>query len=125
MFMCSYSQVVSNLEMRSCGSGNEIALVEADLLNEDLAFDLAELFRTLGDTNRMRLISLLIDHELCVHDLAALAGMSHSAVSHQMRALRQTRLVKSRKEGRHVYYTLDDDHVRQLFDIGLEHVKDS
>lgn len=104
-----------------CG---EPELTQEDVLDESAAVDLAELFRTMGDANRMRIISLLIQHELCVHDVANLLGMSQSAVSHQMRALRQMRLVKSRKEGRNVYYTLDDDHVAQLFAIGLEHLRD-
>jgi len=105
-----------------CG---EPELTEEDVLDQAAAVDLAELFRTMGDANRMRIISLLIHHELCVHDVANLLGMSQSAVSHQMRALRQMRLVKSRKEGRNVYYTLDDDHVAQLFAIGLEHLRDA
>lgn len=99
-------------------------ITPGDLLDESTAVDLAELFRTMGDTNRMRIIALLMKHELCVHDVANLLDMSQSAVSHQMRALRQMRLVKSRKVGRNVYYTLDDDHVAQLFAIGLEHLRD-
>lgn len=94
-----------------------------DALQEDKAANLAELFRAMGDTNRMRIISLLLKHELCVFDIADLLSMSQSAVSHQLRALRQMSLVKARKEGRHVFYTLDDNHVRQLFQIGLEHVE--
>lgn len=97
----------------------------AALINEDRATALGALFRAMGDTNRMRIVSLLMDHELCVHDITALLDMSQSAVSHQMRVLRQMRVVRSRKEGRHVYYTLDDDHVRQLFAIGLEHIEDA
>ncbi|GAB4520676.1 MAG: hypothetical protein OHK0046_31230 [Anaerolineae bacterium] len=92
-------------------------------LDEEQAVPLAELFKTMGDPNRMRIISLLLESELCVVDIARLLGMGQSAVSHQMRALRVMRLVKVRKAGRHVYYTLDDDHVRQLFEIGLAHVK--
>ena len=109
----------------TCGDAlsNEPHVAEEDILEEEKASSLAELFRAMGDTNRMRIISLLLNHELCVHDIAVLLGMSQSAVSHQMRSLRQMRLVKSRKEGRHVYYTLDDDHVRQVFQIGLEHVE--
>lgn len=98
-------------------------IAEEDVLDEEKAASLAELFRAMGDANRMRIVGLLLHHELCVHDVAVLLDMSQSAVSHQMRSLRQMRLVKSRKEGRHVYYTLDDDHVRQVFQIGLEHVE--
>ena len=97
---------------------NELAALE-----EDKAARLAQLFQAMADTNRMRIVSLLLEHELCVHDIATLLDMSQSAVSHQMRALRHMHLVKARKEGRHVYYSLDDDHVRQLFHVGLEHVE--
>ena len=112
-------------QSHSCGDvlSNEPHVAEEDILEEEKAANLAELFRAMGDTNRIRIIGLLLDHELCVHDIAVLLGMSQSAVSHQMKSLRQMRLVKSRKEGRHVYYTLDDDHVRQVFQIGLEHVE--
>ncbi len=110
-------------EKYTCCGDEEIT--RDDLLDQDTAVDLAELFRAMGDTNRMRIIALLMKHELCVHDVATLLEMSQSAVSHQLRALRQMRLVKSRKEGRNVYYTLDDEHVAQLFAIGLEHLRDS
>lgn len=95
---------------------------QRDLLDDDIAIQVAELFRAMGDPNRMRIISLLLNHELCVHQIAATLDMSQSAVSHQMRALRQMHLVRGRKDGRHVYYTLVDDHVRQLFDTGVEHI---
>lgn len=112
-------------QSHSCGDvlSNEPHVAEENILEEEKAASLAELFRAMGDTNRMRIIGLLLHHELCVYDLAVLLDMSQSAVSHQMRALRQMRLVKSRKDGRHVYYTLDDDHVRQVFQTGLEHVE--
>ena len=96
--------------------------VRNDLLRKDAAAQLAELFKTLGDPNRLRIISVLMHHELCVHDIIALVGLSQSAVSHQLRVLRQMHLVRTRKEGRHVYYALDDGHVRDLFRLSLEHI---
>lgn len=96
--------------------------VHADLVNIDDAATLAELFRILGDPNRLRIISVLMHHELCVHDITELVGLSQSAVSHQLRVLRQMRLVRTRKEGRKVYYALDDEHVRELFRLSLEHI---
>lgn len=84
---------------------------------------LAETFKALSDPSRVRIISALSQAELCVHDLAAALGMSQSAVSHQLRSLREMRLVRYRKQGRHVYYQLDDDHIRDLFQRGLEHVE--
>jgi DNA-binding transcriptional ArsR family regulator len=83
----------------------------------------AELFKALSDPTRVRIISALSKTELCVYDLAAALGMSQSAVSHQLRSLREMRLVRYRKEGRHVYYQLDDEHIGHLFQLGLEHVK--
>jgi len=87
------------------------------------AVGLAEIFQALADPTRVRLISALMDGPLCVYDLAALLGMTQSAISHQLRLLRNLRLVKNHKEGRMVYYTIDDDHIRDLFQRGLEHYK--
>jgi DNA-binding transcriptional ArsR family regulator len=84
--------------------------------------ELAETFRLLGDPTRLRLLEALYVEELCVCDLAALVGMSSSAVSHQLRLLRAAGLVRYRKSGKMVYYTLDDTHVRDLFETGFLHV---
>lgn len=91
-------------------------------MDTQLAQRLAELFRTLGDPTRLRLIALLLEGETNVSALAARLGISESAVSHQLRILRQMRLVRTRKEGRRVFYALDDDHVAALFRMGLDHV---
>ncbi len=87
------------------------------------AFQLAELFRALSDTSRVRIIAALLEGEVNVSALAELVGISESAVSHQLRTLRQMRLVRARKQGREVYYSLDDDHVVDLFQRGLDHVQ--
>jgi len=87
------------------------------------ATQLASTFKALSDPTRVRIISALSHNEMCVYDLAAAVGISQSAVSHQLRTLREMRLVKFRKEGRHVYYTLDDAHVHSLFDQGLNHIE--
>lgn len=92
-------------------------------LNELKAIKLAELFSSLSDASRIRIISLLIDGEMSVRTLADGLGMSESAVSHQLRGLRQMHLVRARKSGRQVFYTLDDDHVARLFTLGLDHVQ--
>jgi len=83
---------------------------------------LAETFRVLGDASRVRIISTLRAGEQCVGDIARAVGMTQSAVSHHLRVLRDLRLVRSRREGRRIYYTLDDDHVLFLFAQGLDHV---
>jgi DNA-binding transcriptional ArsR family regulator len=84
---------------------------------------LAQVFRALADPTRVRIVSALAEAELCVGDLAAAVGMSISAVSHQLRLLRELRVVRKRREGKHIYYALDDEHVGDLFERGLEHVQ--
>jgi ArsR family transcriptional regulator len=97
---------------------------EKRLLDEVSAVALAETFRVLGDTTRVRILDALAREEVPVCDLANALGLSQSAVSHQLRLLRSLRLVRSRRDGRHIYYALDDDHVVKLFTQGLEHVKE-
>jgi ArsR family transcriptional regulator len=97
--------------------------VKLTALDERTASDVAELFRALSDTSRIRIISVLAAGEMNVGALAEAAGISESAVSHHMRGLRQMRLVRARKEGRQVFYCLDDDHVADLYRRGLDHVQ--
>lgn len=92
-------------------------------LTELQAFQLADLFSTLSDASRVRIISALLEKEMSVGVLAEKLKMSESAVSHQLRGLRHMRLIRGRKEGRQVFYCLDDDHVQQLFRMGLDHVE--
>ncbi len=94
---------------------------QSHLIDDLSATHVAQLFKALSDPSRVRIISALTHTELCVYDLAATIGMSQSAVSHQLRSLREMRLVRYRKEGRHVYYQLDDEHISELFQRGLEH----
>jgi DNA-binding transcriptional ArsR family regulator len=93
------------------------------LLKENTSSHLADLFSALSDPTRLRIISVLLESEMNVGDIADRLGMSESAVSHQLRGLRQLRLLRSRKEGRQVYYALDDEHVARLYRLGLEHVE--
>jgi DNA-binding transcriptional ArsR family regulator len=92
-------------------------------LTELKAIQLAELFSALSDASRVRIISRLIEGEMSVSALAEDLKMTESAVSHQLRGLRQMRLVRTRKEGRQVFYTLEDDHVAKLYTLGLDHVE--
>jgi len=94
------------------------------LLGEASVAALAETFRALGDTTRVRMLDALSHAELCVQDLADLLGLTQSAVSHQLRLLRAMRLVRTRRDGRLIYYALDDDHIVKLFEQGLEHVEE-
>lgn len=95
------------------------------LLPEDcLIFEMAELFKVFGDSTRMKIISALLEEELCVGDIAVLTNSTPSAISHQLRVLKQSKLVKYRKEGKIVYYSLDDEHVREIYEKGREHVEE-
>jgi ArsR family transcriptional regulator, lead/cadmium/zinc/bismuth-responsive transcriptional repressor len=93
------------------------------LMREEDVFLLAEIFKAMGDSTRIRILHALALEELCVCDLAALLGISPSALSHQLRHLRNLRLVKPRKAGKMVFYSLDDDHILNLFAEGLAHIR--
>ena len=100
-------------------------MTESNVLDEKTATYLAEFFSALSDTSRVRIISALTHGEMNVSSLAEKIGISESAVSHQLRGLRQMRIVQARKEGRQVFYSLDDEHVTDLFQRGLEHIQHS
>ncbi len=102
----------------------KVAGVRARLMAPGEILALAETFRVLGDPTRVRILNALSAAELCVCDLGTLLGVSESAVSHQLRLLRTMRLVRSRREGRMVFYSLDDQHVTALFEQGLRHVEE-
>lgn len=98
--------------------------VKSGMPDEELFYDLSDLFKVFGDTSRIKIIYALFESEMCVCDLAALFNMSQSAVSHQLRVLKQARLVKYRRDGKVVYYSLDDEHVKEILDKGLSHVEE-
>ena len=95
-----------------------------DLPDEDELFDLAELFKIFGDSTRVKILYLLFESEMCVCDIAEVLGVTVSAVSHQMRVLKSAKLVKFRKEGKSVFYSLADEHVGSILAQGLEHVRE-
>jgi DNA-binding transcriptional ArsR family regulator len=101
----------------------QLEQARASLPDLTTAADLAQIFQVLSDPTRVRIIALLADRELCVHAIAATLEMNQSAISHQLRTMRVMQLVRSRKEGRHVYYRLDDQHITTLFKQGLAHVQ--
>jgi ArsR family transcriptional regulator, lead/cadmium/zinc/bismuth-responsive transcriptional repressor len=90
-------------------------------IDDAIVHQVAETFKALGDPTRVRLIHALLHEELCVSDLAALLGLTESAISHQLRLLRGLRVVRSRRDGKLIYYALDDEHVTRLFQLSLEH----
>ena len=96
--------------------------VKDNIPDEEILYDLAELFKVFGDSTRVKLLYVLFEHEMCVCDIAQLLNMSQSSISHQLRVLKQSRLVKYRREGKSVFYSLADGHIKTIFDQGLEHV---
>ena len=106
----------------ACVDPERVAAVAERLPDERESQRLAESFRVLSDPGRVRLIVALLEGELCVCDLAAVTGLSETACSHNLRLLRSARLVRYRKQGRNVYYALDDAHIRLLLDVGLQHI---
>ena len=100
-----------------------VGKVKNKMPEDEKLYDLAELFKVFGDTTRIKILYALFEEEICVCDIADLLNMTQSAISHQLRVLKQARLVKFRKEGKIVYYSLDDNHINQIFNCGLCHMK--
>ena len=96
--------------------------VNRDMPDEEILYDLAELFKIFGDSTRIKILYVLFESEMCVYDIAQLLHMTQSAISHQLRALKQSKLVKYRREGKTVFYSLADGHVRTILGQGMEHV---
>ena len=92
--------------------------------DDEILYDLAELFKVFGDSTRIKILYSMFEHELCVNDIARLLNLSQSSVSHQLRILKTSKLVKFRREGKSIYYSLDDEHVRSIISMGMEHVEE-
>lgn len=99
-----------------------VTLVRGDMYDVDQIYDLAELFKVFGDSTRLRILSALLHHELCVCDIADALEMNQSAISHQLRVLRTAGLIKVRRCGKSAFYSLDDDHVKEIIETGFEHI---
>jgi DNA-binding transcriptional ArsR family regulator len=99
-----------------------IAKVNQVMPDEEILYDLADLFKIFGDSTRIKILYVLFESEMCVCDIAQLLQMTQSAISHQLRALKQSKLVKYRREGKTVFYSLADGHVRTIIGQGMEHV---
>lgn len=102
----------------------QVDSVVKDLPPDEMLFDLAELFKIFGDSTRIKILYVLFEAELCVCDIAAVLGMSQSAISHQLRTIKQARLVKNRREGKTIYYSLADDHVKTIIGMAIEHLEE-
>lgn len=103
---------------------NLLKLVNETMPEETELYDLAELFKVFGDSTRIRILFVLFEAEVCVCDIARVLNMTQSAISHQLRILKQSKLVKSRREGKSIFYSLADDHVRTIIAMGREHVEE-
>lgn len=90
--------------------------------DEEVLYDVAELFKIFGDSTRIRIICALFENEMCVYELSACLKMNQSAISHQLRILKANKLVKNRRDGKLIYYSLDDDHVKSIFEAGYNHI---
>lgn len=107
-----------------CVHEDVIEKVAPQLPPDETLYDLAEFFKVFGDTTRIRILYALLESELCVGDLAQLLGLTQTACSHQLRVLKNNKLVRFRREGKVVYYSLSDDHVRSIIETGMEHVEE-
>ncbi len=106
----------------NCIHQDIIQEVKSKLPAEETLYDLAELFKVFGDSTRIKILCALFESEMCVCDIATLLNMTQSAISHQLRVLKTNKLVKNRKVGKVVYYSLDDAHIKHIFDQGLAHI---
>ena len=119
--MSSESSEASSIQEKT----NDLDLVESieeGMPDEELLYDLADLFKTFGDTTRIKILYALMEHELCVADLAEAIDATQSAVSHQLRTLKQSRLVRAKRDGKNVMYSLSDDHVHSMLAQGMTHI---
>ncbi|MBE6906296.1 ArsR/SmtB family transcription factor [Marasmitruncus massiliensis] len=105
-----------------CTHPEVISAVTEQMPDEELLYDLAELYKIFGDSTRIKILYVLLEAEMCVCDIAQLLNMSQSAISHQLRVLKQSRLVKFRRDGKIVFYSLADGHVRTIISQGMEHI---
>jgi ArsR family transcriptional regulator, lead/cadmium/zinc/bismuth-responsive transcriptional repressor len=114
-------KTVKRVQIHPAADASDVHTVEAEPIAPAVAQRLASVFKSLSDPTRLRIISMVSDREFCVSDLVAALEMEQSTVSHQLRDMRRLGLVSFRREGRHVFYRLDDSHVRNLFEQGLAH----
>lgn len=105
-----------------CVHDDVTSMMKNKMPKDETLYDLAELFKVFGDSTRIKILYVLFESELCVGDIAQLLGLTQTAVSHQLRVLKNSKLVKFRKEGKTVYYSLADDHVYKIINQGMEHI---
>ena len=101
-----------------------VEVLENTMPQEEVLYDLAELFKVFGDSTRIRILYVLFETEMCVYDLSKILNVTQSAISHQLRVLKQNKLVKFRREGKNIFYSLADEHVRTIIKQGMEHIEE-
>lgn len=121
MFICGGSMQKLNIETLIIEEEN-VSKIKKNLMNDKELILMSDLFKVISDPTRIKILCALEQQELCVYDISVILNMTQSAISHQLRVLRDKALVKSRKEGKTVFYTLKDDHVQQIFRQTLEHI---
>ena len=127
MNRCSYVGGINMERIAVCEEKHHHDIVETvkdKLPSEEVLYDLADLFKVFGDFTRIKILCALFEHEMCVCDIAEALKMNQSAVSHQLKILKNAKLIKNRKEGKQVFYSLADDHVRTILAMGLEHIEE-
>lgn len=111
---CDYNHVHEDIVKR----------VEQLMPEEEILYDLADLFKIFGDTTRIKILYVLLESEMCVCDIAKLLNMTQSAISHQLKVLKQSKLIKYRREGKTIFYSLSDGHVKTILNQGMEHIEE-
>lgn len=107
-----------------CTHEESVKRVNDNMPDEEVLLDLADLFKIFGDTTRIKILCVLLEVEMCVFDIAKILSMSQSAISHQLRILKQSKLIKGRRDGKVIYYSLADEHVKDIISKGLEHIEE-
>ncbi len=124
MFICKYNSDHKNNKGEVMEDKNILDQVKNNQPEDEYLYELSELFRIFGDSTRIKILYALLDAELCVGDLAEVLSLTQSSVSHQLRILKNAKLVKFRRDGKSIFYSLDDDHVKNILNLGMEHVEE-
>jgi len=126
-YVIAYNKIKGEIIMCNCGTiihEDKVENLKLDMVSEEMMIDLAEFFKIFGDSTRLKIIHVLMKEKMCVCDIAAVLNMSHSSISHQLKYLKNFKIVKVEKVGKCVYYALNDEHINKIFEIGKEHLNE-
>ena len=110
------------MSIECCDHSKEVEKIKSILVCDETFYDVAELFKAFADTTRIKIIAVLKEEELCVGAISELINVSQSAVSHQLRVLKNSKIIKPKRVGKQIFYSLDDEHIKKIYDMGLEHI---